>query len=482
LSDDVVTLLDPHALTAGSTVGPWLLLQRIDSGSYGVVFLARRAGHPDSPPVALKLAKRARDARFEREGQVLKLVHHPNLPRYEDSGLWTSPDGHRYPYVVMEYIDGFTLYDWCRKQPRSSREVLRVLAQVARGLEEMHAKGVVHRDVKGDNIRVTPQGRAVLLDFGTSWFPGARQLTDTAAPPGTTAYRPPEMQRFMSKFRMDTEAHWPAHASDDLYSLGVTAYRLVTGTYLPTVADTDDTEPRNVLRPSAFAPVAVELEGTILRLLSEDRKARATAAQIAKALERAAQEAGPAADNPIPLTSATAPTEKWTPKFSSDSSNSSGSSRSRSSTAPKRRPHGTSFPIWLSWASAAMVGGTLVALTVDERRTNQPEPVLQSVHEERYVPPAEAPDAGVGEEALLSIEPIPHPPMPAYVVSRAMPKTPFPGQKRPPCSPRFEREALGACWIVLKAPPPCESEGYEYGGECVRATFEAPRIPTSEPP
>jgi eukaryotic-like serine/threonine-protein kinase len=235
LSDDGVTFVEPHAPATEFVVGPWLVLQRVDSGSYGVVFRAQRAGHPASPPVALKMAKQLRDPRFEREVELLQRVHHPSVPRYEDSGLWTSPQGHLFPYVVMEFVDGFILYDWFRKQHRSTRQVLRVLAQGARGLAAVHAQGAVHRDVKGDNIRVTPEGRAVLLDFGSAWLPGARPLTDTTAPPGTTPYRSPEMLRFMWEFRRDPEARWQARPSDDLYSFGMTAYRLVTGTYPPPV-------------------------------------------------------------------------------------------------------------------------------------------------------------------------------------------------------------------------------------------------------
>jgi serine/threonine protein kinase len=346
----------------------------------------------------------------------------------------------------------------------------------------VHAKGAFHRDVKGDNIRVTPQGRAVLVDFGSGWFPGARPLTDTTVPPGTTVYRPPEMLRFMWRFRRETEARWHARASDDLYSLGVTAYRLVTGTYLPPITESAGKAPRKLLRPRELATVALELEGIILRLLSEDGPARGTAAEIAEALERAAQQAGAAADNLILPTPAAASTEKGAPQFSSDSSVSNESDRRRSSAVPERQTPGTVFPIWLSWAGAAMVGGAVVVLATELRRPRLPETELLSVHEERYVPPIEVPDAGVGEEALLSVEPAPRPPSPAYGVSLPMPKGPFPGQKKPPCSPRFEREALGACWLVLKGPPPCEREAYEYDGECVRASFEAPRPPTSGEP
>jgi hypothetical protein len=292
------------------------------------------------------------------------------------------------------------------------------------------------------------------------------------------------MRRFMHKFRRDTEAHWPAHASDDLYSLGVTAYRLVTGTYLPPVTDTDDTEPRKVLRPSELATVAVELEGTILRLLSEVRQARGTAALIAKALERAAQQAGPAADNPILPTPAAAPTEKGTPEFSSDSSNSSESSRSRSSTAPKRRPHGTSFPIWLSWASAAMVGGTLVTIAAELHRSSSPEPEARSASEERHVPQRDTPDAGVGDEALLSAQDVPRATALTYGMGRSMPDQPFPNQRKPPCDPISERVINGGCWFgpngTLK--PPCGKNAFEYEDGCYVPMFDPPRQPTSDPP
>ncbi len=484
MSDDVVTFAEPSFPVPGSTVGPWLLLQRVDSGSYGMVFLAQRAGHPESPPVALKMARQPRDPRFERETLLLQLMHHPSVPRYEDSGVWTSPQDRRYPYVVMECIQGFTLYDWFREQPRSSRQVLQVLAQVARGLEEVHAKDALHRDVKGDNIRVTPQGRAVLLDFGSGWLPGARPLTDTTVPPGTTVYRPPEMLRFMWRFRRGTEARWHARASDDLYSLGVTAYRLVTGTYLPPITESDGEAPRKLLRPRELATVALELEGIILRLLSEDEQARGTSSEIAEALERAAQQAGPAADNPILPTPAAALTEKGAPQFSSGSSGSSESDRRRSSAAPRRQALGTGFPTWLSWASAAMVGGALVVLVTELRRPRMPEPEFWSASEERYVPHRETPDAGVADEALLSVQDVPRAAVPTYGVGRPMPKQPFPGQRKPPCDPHSQRVINGGCWFgpsgTLK--PPCGKSAFEYEDGCYVPMFDAPRQPTSGEP
>ena len=111
------------------------------------------------------MAKRPKDPRFEREAELLRLGL-PGAPRFEDEGLWTAPSGERYPYVVMELVQGLTLYSWFQGG-RTSREVLAVLAQVAGALASAHAQGAVHRDVKGENIRVTPEGRAVLVDWGS---------------------------------------------------------------------------------------------------------------------------------------------------------------------------------------------------------------------------------------------------------------------------------------------------------------------------
>jgi eukaryotic-like serine/threonine-protein kinase len=221
----------------GATVGSWRILERFDSGSFGVVYRAQRADSPESPPVALKIARQPGDPRFEREAEVLQRSHHPSIPRYEGKGVWTGPDGHDYPYLVMEWVQGSTLYPWFQEHLRSSLDVLQVAAQLAGALAFVHELGVIHRDVKGDNIRVTPEGRAVLLDWGSCWLPTARLITDTLLPPGTSAYRPPEQREFMYRFRKDTEARWESRPSDDLYALGTTLYRLVTGTYLPPCTD-----------------------------------------------------------------------------------------------------------------------------------------------------------------------------------------------------------------------------------------------------
>ncbi|WP_224248761.1 serine/threonine protein kinase [Hyalangium gracile] len=488
---DQETFFEPPAPEPGDTLDSWLVLERLDSGAYGVVYRVHRSGHPEAGDFALKLARKVWDARFEREADLLQRIQHPSVPRFEDTGFWTSPRGHRYPYLVMELVVGSTLYEWAMDPPPSSVRVMLVLAQVARAIDAVHSVGAVHRDVKGDNIRVTPDDRAFLVDFGSGWLPNARPLTDTTAPPGTTPYRAPEVLRFMWRFRRDPDARWRAQASDDLYALGVTAYRLVTGTYPPPVIEE---EPRKLLPPSELATVAPALEAIILRLLSEDREARGTAREIAEALDRALSEAGPAGHRAIVPTAAAAPTEEGVPPPSRET-RSSTSRRSNSSptSEPERSTPQGAFPIWLSWASAAMVGGLVAAVILvmlDWGRPALPQPealpqqVTQRVQEEK----PDAGTAGLGDVAAedqspTSLQDTPTGGVLPAGIGRQMPPSPFNGQRKPPCEPRMETAIRGGCWILIgRMEAPCGAKAFEWEGLCYSPSFDAPKQPTSGEP
>ncbi len=425
-----------EAPAVGTTVGPSLLLERQGSGSFGTVYKAQRAEHPDSPCVALKMARRPQDPRFLRESELLQRCPHSSIPRYEDQGVWTSPSNYEYPYVVMEWVEGLTLYHWLQKQQRTSREVLQMLAQVASALATAHAQGAMHRDVKGDNIRVTAEGRAVLVDWGSGWFAGAQPLTDTTAPPGTTAYRPPEQRFFMWKFRMDDEARWATKHSDDLYSLGVTFYRLVTGGYLPPLTEGGEpVEDRKVLPPSALATVSVELDVLILRLISEEPQARGTAEQTAREAAELARAARPELDTPILPTSSAQSTEEGDLDSSESSASealSDSASESSHSGPPTRRQPAREAPflrMMASWAAAAMVGGLVVGTMLKPSRhfPSEPAPWIATPEEMAQF----APDAGVGEEALSAAQEVPRAVVPlVFTIGRPMPRARCTGTSR----------------------------------------------------
>src|SRR5262245_3279136 len=216
-------------LAPGTRIEEWRLEGCHGHGGYGVVYRAVREGREAQGHVALKLALFPWDPRFMREVGLLSLLRHPSIPRLLGQGFRQDGAGMFFPFIVMEWIEGPTLYEWAREQVPTSRQVLRVLAHLARALEVTHACRAVHRDVKGDNVRVRrAEERAVLMDFGAGHYQSAARLTWQSLPPGTPAYQSPEASLFERRSGQAPGAYYVAGPADDVYALGVTAYRLVT--------------------------------------------------------------------------------------------------------------------------------------------------------------------------------------------------------------------------------------------------------------
>jgi hypothetical protein len=288
--------LHPALLPAGTVVGRWRVVAWAGRGVHGAVYRAVQVGQELAPPVALKLAVLPQDPRFAREGELLSRTRHPSIPRLWDSGVWQPPGGMRHPFLAMDWVDGAPLYEQNLHPRFSSPQVPRLLAQLARALQELHAQGAVHRDLKGDNILVRyADGRALLTDFGSCHYPGAATLTPPAVYPGTPIYRAPEC--WILEFNRDPSIHYRAGPADDLYALGVTACRLVTGEYPELGEPRKDESGRwhleSVVPPATLrrdARIEPRLRTLILRMLSVRPEERGTAAQLAEALE---QVAGP---------------------------------------------------------------------------------------------------------------------------------------------------------------------------------------------
>ncbi|MFL5347394.1 MAG: serine/threonine protein kinase [Hyalangium sp.] len=295
--------LHPALLPGGTVVGRWRVVAWAGRGSSGTIYRAVPLGQERAPAVALKLAVHPEDPRFEREGELLSRLRHPSVPRLWDRGAWQPPAGPPHPFLVLDWVDGATLYEQAL-YPRSSPQVLQLLAQLARALQELHALGAIHRDIKGDNILVRyADGRALLTDFGACHYPGAATLTPSAMHPGTPAYRSPES--WCLEFNRDRSLQHRAQAEEDLFALGVTACRLITGEYPKLAAPRRDehgqwhvdavTPPTALGRDKRIDPT---LRGWILRLLSVRPEERGSAAQLAEALEQ--HTARPLADSPAP--------------------------------------------------------------------------------------------------------------------------------------------------------------------------------------
>ncbi|HMV69509.1 MAG TPA: serine/threonine-protein kinase, partial [Myxococcota bacterium] len=189
------TVAPAEELSPGARWDRYVVLHVLGAGGMGVVY---EAWDPElERRVALKVLRPGSPMeRAQREAQALARITHPNVVSVHDVGVVAGQ-----VFVVMELVAGEPLGGWARG--RASGEVLDVLVQAGRGLAAAHAVGVVHRDVKPDNILVTRGGRAVVTDLGLARAPTAAphpqaavgSLTVTGTLLGTPAYMAPEQAR-----------------------------------------------------------------------------------------------------------------------------------------------------------------------------------------------------------------------------------------------------------------------------------------------
>jgi hypothetical protein len=152
-------------------------------------------------------------ARFDREGRALAQLSHPNLVTLIDRGSTENED-----YLVFEYVEGRSLKELTREGPLSVAETGRIAGQVAEGLAAAHLAGIVHRDVKPQNILIDRNGHAKVSDFGIATGPDWTRVTRAGSIIGSARYMSPEQVR--SK---------PVDARSDIYSLGIVIYEMLAG-------------------------------------------------------------------------------------------------------------------------------------------------------------------------------------------------------------------------------------------------------------
>ena len=198
----------------------FIVLERIGQGGMGEVFRCSRDS--DGLLVAVKILTPEMAAvpdyvrRFGREAAAMAQLDHPGIVRLLGRGK-----AGQHVYIAMELIDGESLRLWAHKNRPGARQLAMLLAQVAHALAYAHARAVVHRDLKPDNVLVTKELRTKVLDFGLAGLhaEGALCLTQSNVAMGTANYMAPE-QRKDAK-RADHKA--------DIYSFGVMTYELLTG-------------------------------------------------------------------------------------------------------------------------------------------------------------------------------------------------------------------------------------------------------------
>jgi len=213
-------------------VGAYRIERLLGQGGMGDVFLARRTGEFDQQ-VAVKLIRRdfgigtrALDQRFRQERQILASLQHPNIAHLIDGGTSNA-----YPYLVVEYVPGVRIDDYCDRNRLSIRQRIELFLKICSAVQYAHQRLVVHRDLKPANVLVLDDGTPKLLDFGIAKLisedDSASDLTRTAMRVFTPGYASPEQLR--GAF---------AGTTSDVYSLGVMLYELLTG-QRPHVVDAD---------------------------------------------------------------------------------------------------------------------------------------------------------------------------------------------------------------------------------------------------
>ena len=287
-------------LGAGAMVGDYLVDGPCGGGGFASVYRAR-AG--DGRTVALKVLRRQFLTspqllqRFQREADALARLRHPHIVEIFEQGELS--DGR--PFIAMAWIEGQDLAAFLAAQgPRSASEALALVEPIASALAAAHAIGVIHRDLKAQNVLVTPRGdglHVTLLDFGIAKLlvddntPG---LTSTGMVLGTPAAMAPEQIRGQ-----------PVDERTDVYALGVLIYQLVTGRLPFRGASSVETEELHLHAPapraSDLAPLSRAFDAVIARCLEKRPGDRfPSVAAVAEALRDAVDPARSAAPEGTP--------------------------------------------------------------------------------------------------------------------------------------------------------------------------------------
>jgi eukaryotic-like serine/threonine-protein kinase len=260
------------------TISHYRILNNLGAGGMGEVYLAEDTKLDRR--VALKLLPQASVAdeqakkRLIREARAAATLDHPNICTIHEVG---EEDGHS--FIVMQYVEGETLAGLVKRKPLDLTEALDIAAQIADALAAAHSRGIIHRDIKPQNIMITPAGQVKVLDFGLAKVIQERSLIESSADTesllteagtvmGTVPYMSPEQVRGES---LDTRS--------DLFSFGALLYEMVSGRQ-PFAAETTAAtfsailtrDPALLARYSADAPA--ELQRIVSKALAKNREER----------------------------------------------------------------------------------------------------------------------------------------------------------------------------------------------------------------
>lgn len=247
----------------GQTISHYKILEKLGEGGMGVVYKAEDVKLRRS--VALKVLPRQvlstdeDKSRFAREAQAAASLSHPNVCMIHE---FDEVEGQA--FIVMEYVDGQTVKRILQDRPLPITDAISVAIAVAEGLAKAHEKGIIHRDIKSDNVMISKDGVVKIMDFGLAEVAGRTRVTKEGMTVGTMVYMSPE-QATGEKIDLRT----------DIWSLGVMLYEMVTGR-LPFRGDYDQAVVYQILHEepepitSLRSNVSMELERIVNKAMQKN--------------------------------------------------------------------------------------------------------------------------------------------------------------------------------------------------------------------
>ncbi len=285
-------------------IGPYAVVRELGRGGMGTVY---QGISPDGDPVAIKTMRLPADLdsatrweaveRFQREARACRELQHRNIVRVldvgEDQGVF---------YMVQEFLDGQSVGQLLRMAGRMDpQRAAEIVSDVCGALAYAHEHGVVHRDLKPDNLMILKNGTVKLTDFGLASVEGDTKLTQAGTALGTVSYMSPEQARGEK-----------VDARSDIFSLGATFYHMLAGVE-PFPGDTAPAVLSKILteEPAALRGLPPQIARALSRCLVKDVGARfQSAAEIVEALQLSATTMHrPAAATPPPGAAAAKPTK-----------------------------------------------------------------------------------------------------------------------------------------------------------------------------
>ena len=205
----------------GMRLGAWTLTRVIGRGGMGEVYEAMRADQDFEQKVAIKLLQREAAGqleRFQAERQILARLDHAGIARLYDGGITVD----QRPYMVMEYVEGLSITEYCAQRLAGLEVGLDLFVQVCDAVAYAHRNLIVHRDLKPSNILVTAGGTVKLLDFGIAKLldPLLARMTQVAVAPMTPICAAPEQL-----------SGGPITTATDVYALGLLLFELLAGSH-----------------------------------------------------------------------------------------------------------------------------------------------------------------------------------------------------------------------------------------------------------